>query len=533
MNPQTILRGVSAQSLNAAHRITSLAFALLLLVSLAGVARGALNAVVDLAGATFSHGVSFTRTSAPATLDASSRYAYKIEGTVHGTGLLSAAVSTNTDVGDFLDRVQPGSSSLLSGIYENPGGVLPFTFMDRHFEGTTSTPLGNIFVALDAVGVVDATGLVSFSVSNVTVTFGGSPLAGGLQFEDGSKATIAVSPKPIFSKAGYTGLGGGENYGFIHFNTTAAGKLTGFLFSDGRKYPFAGKFDDQGVFTKTFRRPGIGGAAAQSVALNLRLAADGESFDGEFGAAAFSGERDEQGTNVAPAAEAGTHNALLAVTDLTPAGGPLRGILALKIRPTGAATFVGALPDGTLVKGASQISITGKLPIAVGLYKGKAGFLAGESALAQTDLLRWTGALHWTKPAGSAGLYGQTGLTNVAAGLAGARYVPPAANARVLSDLTTSNGAATVTLSTGNLSAPVSKAVTVDAKNKVTIATPGADKLSIKIAAKTGLFSGSFLDGSARRKLKGIFVQDVPGAQTGDGFFLGTDAAGRVLVEAN
>ena len=522
-----------AQPLPAACRITRLAFALLLLVSLADVARGALNAVVDLAGATFSHGVSFTRTSAPATLDASSRYAYRIEGTVHGTGLLGAVVAANTSVGDFLDRVQPGASSLLSGIYENPGGVLPFTFMDRHFEGTTSTPVGNIFVALDAVGIVDATGLVSFSVNNVTVTFGGAPLAGGLEFEDGSKATIEVSPKPVFSKAGYTGLGGGESYGFIHFNTTAAGKLTGFLFSDGRKYPFAGKFDAQGVFTKTFRRPGVGGAAAQSVALNLRLAADGESFEGEFGAAAFSGERDESGTNSAAVAETGTHNAVLAVTDLTPAGGPLRGFLALKIRPTGAATFVGALPDGTRVKGASQISITGKLPIAAGLYKGKAGFLAGESAMAQTDLLRWTGSLHWTKPAGSTGLYGQAGLINVAASLSGVPYLPPAANARVLSDLTTSNGAATITLSAGNLASAISKGVTVDAKNKVTVAMPGADKLSVKVVAKAGLFSGSFLDGSSRRKFQGIFVQDIVRSQVGDGFFLGTDVAGRVSIEPN
>jgi hypothetical protein len=354
-----------------------------------------------------------------------------------------------------------------------------------------------------------------------------------LQFEDDSKATIEIAPKPVFSKAGYTGLGGGGSYGYIHFNTTTAGKLTGFLFSDGRKYSFAGKFDEQGVFTKSFRRPGIGGAGAESVDLNLRLAADGESFDGEFGSAPFSGERDEQGTNSSPVAQAGTYNGLLAVADLTPAGGPLRGFLVLKIRPTGAATFVGALPDGTAVKGASQISGTGKLPIAVGLYKGKSGFLSGESSLAQTDLLRWTGPLHWTKPSGSTGLYGQAGLTNVPTNLSGVPHVPPALKIRVLSDLTASSGVATVTLSAGNLAAPLSKAVTVDERNKVTVTTPGADKLSIKIAAKSGLFTGTFLDGTSRRKLKGIFLQDVAGAQSGDGFFLGTDVAGRVLIDPN
>ena len=69
-----------------------LAFALLLLVTLAGVAQGALNALVDLNGANFSHGVSVTRTSAPTTLNAHTRYYYRVKGTVHGKGVLALVI---------------------------------------------------------------------------------------------------------------------------------------------------------------------------------------------------------------------------------------------------------------------------------------------------------------------------------------------------------------------------------------------------------------------------------------------------------
>ncbi len=614
--------------------------ALFFALALPGTARGAKVAIVDLAGTDFGHNNGVDVNSSPTTLDAQTRYYYRIEGTVVGTGPLAFVIPSGTNIADLLEDIEPGSSAQLVGFYDNPSGTLPFTYINRTYNGQVSTPAGNVTASLNLLGSVNASGIVRFQVTDVSLTLGGNPVAGTIVFENGSKATIGIPPKLQFSaatasvvenggsivltvqrtenasgshavnfatangtaqagthytaasgtlnfgngvtsrnitvnitnnaaqnadrtftvtlsaptlgaelgtpatvtvtindddaaspfiNAGFTGLGGGMAYGFIHFNTTSTGQITGALLSDGLNYPFKGKLDANGVFNRTLRPKAAGLRGASGLTLNLTVAPDNNSFTGTFASAPLAGERDKVGTMAAPVAEAGTFTALLGVSSIPTGGGPLSGFLTLKVGATGTAKFKGALPDGAKLKGASHISITGKLPVAFGLYKNKSGFLTGTTAFAQTDLLRWTGALAWTKQPGSSGLYGTVGLANVATALAGVPYAKPAGGTFVLSDLNAENGQATVSLDQGNLATPLNISVTVDTKNKVRVDNPGPEQLQFKLIPKKGLFRGSFQDGNILRKCQGALLQDSPGTQVGGGFFLGTDVAGRVI----
>ena len=316
----------------------------------------------------------------------------------------------------------------------------------------------------------------------------------------------------------------------MHFNTTATGKITGSVLVDGTSFTFKGSLDANGGFTKVLKAPSATRAAG--IALHIQISTDGTKFDGTIGASALSGEKDKH-TGVG---EAGSYTASLGVNNLTASGGPLAGYLTLKISDTGAVTFKGFLPDGAKVTGASNVSITNKLPMVAGLYKNKSGFLSGLSNVLNDvgGTFRLTGLATWTKPPGSKGLYGTAGLSGVAVALDARHYVEPAAGSRVLPALDANGGAGTVDLSAGNLAAPIKQFVTVSAANKVSVNTPGADKLKLKIKAAKGTFSGTFMDGAKTRKIKGAFIQGSgTGEQIGTGYFLGTDVSGLVRITPN
>lgn len=863
------------------HLFRRTAVALLLTLGLPAAVHAAKVATVDLAGATFAHGVGVSRTSSPTTLEAQARYYYRIEGTVHGTGSLAFVIPNGTPIATLLEQIEPGSSAALQGFHDNVGGALPFTFINQHYDGNQSTAFGTFHAVLDIIGSVDAGGIVHFDVSNVVLTLNGAPVAGSVVFEAGSKAIIGVPPKfqfslaapsvaenagtlvltvsrtdnsegshqvsfaatpgsattpgdytlaagtlsfgngvlsqtitvnltndgtaepnenftvtlsgptlgaelgtqasttvtitdddiagtpgvlsfavaqealgeaagtvnvsvvrtggttgqvtvdfaasvvagaqaatpgsdfslvagtltfaagqtqknisvtitddgasevqeafgitlsnptggatlggitnhrvdindndaalPVlaFASAGdsysegvgqvqiavvrtgdttasvsvnfaFAGIAGGlpdvtpgtdftpaaggtltfasgetsksivltitddtdvegneegtfvlsgptggavlgtnqvhsfsvvdndapftpENatftgmitsngYGLVHFKTTALGGISGALLADGVPYKFKGSLSATGGFTKSLKPVA---ARAAGISLNIQIGAGGEDFLGSFGAAALIGEKDKT-TNIA---SVGDYTATLGVDNLTAGGGPLTGYLTLTVSDKGAVKFKGFLPDGAKVMGASNVSVNDHFPLVAGLYKKKAGFLSIDAALLSngdgTFSLDFGGT--WTKPPGSTGIYGSAGLANVPVNGAGRLYVQPPAGSRVLSDLDSASGSAFVNLSAGNLAAPIGQAVTVSTANKVTVNTPGADKLKVKIKSAKGTFSGSFMDGATLRKFKGACIQGPANQneQFGTGFFIGTDVAGLVLFSVD
>ena len=66
-------------------------------------------------------------------------------------------------------------------------------------------------------------------------------------------------------------------------------------------------------------------------------------------------------------------------------------------------------------------------------------------------------------------------------------------------------------------------------KNKVTVVSPAADKLSLKLSGKTGLITGSFIHPSTGKatKLRGAVLQK---QQLGAGFFLEEEAGSLTLI---
>ncbi len=81
----------------------------------------------------------------------------------------------------------------------------------------------------------------------------------------------------------------------------------------------------------------------------------------------------------------------------------------------------------------------------------------------------------------------------------------------------------------GNLAAPIARNVTLN--TAIVFITP-VDGVALKLTltATTGLFTGTFKDGTATRTIGGVIYQE---GNFGSGFFPGTTVSGEVEVESN
>lgn len=152
-------------------------------------------ATVDLNGATFGKGVDVHLSSGATAVPASASYDYAISGTVHGTGLLSAILPVGTDISVLLEKLQVGSSSVLTGTQLNASGRLPAAIVDREFSGTFAIGGGlNVSGSLRLIGGLARTGQIRFHVINVDFSIPGFTQLGTVVFEPGSKVVVSVKP---------------------------------------------------------------------------------------------------------------------------------------------------------------------------------------------------------------------------------------------------------------------------------------------------------------------------------------------------
>ncbi len=129
--------------------------------------------------------------------------------------------------------------------------------------------------------------------------------------------------------------------------------------------------------------------------------------------------------------------------------------------------------------------------------------------------------MNWFKRTQVAKYYG-SGFTNESM-IIGSRFTPPNTTTPLL-NLTT----AVVGFTNGNLVADFANDVTLDAAGKVTNQDP--NKLSLSLNKSSGLMSGSVTPppaGSKSIAFKGAVLQKQTNAF---GFFLGTNASGRVSL---
>ncbi len=174
------------------------------LAGVSALAKG--SATVDLAHAEFANGLEVHLDSGTTLIPAATSYTYSLTGTVHVTGLLALmfpeAVSP-IDLSVFLEKLQPSSSSVLSGTYANPGGTLPVKFIKQTFTGSTTLPGGQVASgSVRIVGKVNASGQLRFDVTNVDFNITNVFLnLGTVVFDAGSLTVTAPSTIELKSTA--------------------------------------------------------------------------------------------------------------------------------------------------------------------------------------------------------------------------------------------------------------------------------------------------------------------------------------------
>lgn len=122
--------------------------------------------------------------SAPKTVILSTKYKYKLSGSVRGTGDFASIIPAGTDLATFLESLKAGSSSILVGTIITTDGTL---IKKKTISGSRNVGFFSVGVSLTVQSGISSTGVVSLSVSNIKVT-APIPVSGTVLFE-GATAT--------------------------------------------------------------------------------------------------------------------------------------------------------------------------------------------------------------------------------------------------------------------------------------------------------------------------------------------------------
>jgi hypothetical protein len=216
------------------------------------------------------------------------------------------------------------------------------------------------------------------------------------------------------------------------------------------------------------------------------------------------------------------------------------GCGTLTVASNGIVKLAGKLADGTPVNCSGPLLEGLKWPFYASLYNKKGGIggvavfedTPNESDLAALDII-------WTRPANypreTTLFYPDGWPDGIKVDFIGSKYVVPnrTANQSVLPGLSPVDlveGNAGFTFADANLvPTPFTKAVNIDAKNKITVVTPGTDKLAATITAGTGKIVGSFIHNASlkRTSFSGVVFQKQEAAA---GYFLDPTEGGSVLL---
>ncbi len=395
----------------------------------------------------------------------------------------------------------------------------------------------------DALVVISATQAAAGSVGlsgNKVIYTPGPAFAGSDTFSyrisDGhSTATANVTLRNPFvaTRGVYNGLladsaAPATITGFFKIATTGTGSFSGTLRLAGGTFVLSGAFNLAGDFAAVIPRAYL---APLQVALHLDFAGavvSGSVSDGAT-TATLGAERVIFSTaNRAP--QTGKYTLHLPVDPLDDAPEFPHGIgyALMSIASDGRATIAGKFADGSALSVSAWLLPDGTLPVYMPLYSTAArGMVAGSLGFRETPASDCDALLTWRKPAQPSGTLYRAGFDTTIM-LAGSRYAAPRAGTCVL-QLADSPGNAGLRLSDGNLSAPMAKSLTIATTNLVTIDEPAADKLSMRITAANGLFTGAFIHPVTRtaRTIGGVLFQKTP---RGAGFFSGTSETGAAEV---
>ena len=309
--------------------------------------------------------------------------------------------------------------------------------------------------------------------------------------------------------------------GLVSLSLTERGLFTAKLQAGSGRHRFSGRFALDGRATNAIARTDTN---ALTVVLALDVANPADPISGSVSDGVWISDlrADRAVFNAASNRPpfAGTYTvALSGDGELeSPAGD---GYGTVSVGPSGYATLKAILADRTVLTQKIPLSREGYWPCHSQLYSRR-GSILGWLRFREEPGSDVAGRLQWIKPALAGARYYPAGFTNGAA-LAGSRYVPPVGVTSRALAITN----ATVAFSEGNLSHPITNEVRLAEDNRVTTASTNGLVLSINKA--TGLFKGSVVDPTSRRRLKfnGALIQK---QLAGRGYFLGTSESGRVYL---
>jgi hypothetical protein len=153
------------------------------------------SVAINLAGVRIQNGLNQSRSSAPGAISPAFRYHYAIAGMVHGTGLvLGGLFPSSTPLSQVLETLSPGSSSVLSGDFDNCPGTHPITPPPQITSGSQVLAGITVNYAMTISFQIDSAGVASFSLTNVVLT--PALLVGSLVFDSGSATLTRVYQCP-------------------------------------------------------------------------------------------------------------------------------------------------------------------------------------------------------------------------------------------------------------------------------------------------------------------------------------------------
>lgn len=404
------------------------------------------------------------------------------------------------------------------------------------------TPVNGAALGIDMRYTVTAVPRVGYLFLNWTGTINTNVAKLSFTMKEGMSLTANFVPNPFLAATGkYNGLfheAGGithQTAGFFSITLRDTSAFGGTLVLDGDRIAFTGKFNADGTVTKTISRAKQG-KIGLTLALNLvgtdkmngTISGPGWTADLDADKAVFSA--------LNPAIAYANYHTMLLPGFADPAAGPAgysfgRATISL----IGGVKINGTTADGITLSQSTPISGSGKFPLYVPLYKSTKVYPSG--AINRNyhlgSMLGWltftnnapTGTVSWIKTIGSTSLF-PNGFTNESAWF-GSRYVAPAIGTPAVDFVT-----GTITLTNGNLSSALTRNVSVNTNNILTI-TPTNQTVRLTLSPSKGLLSGSFKhpdNANLVTPIKGVVLQE---QKIGGGFFIGTNQGGLMLLQGD
>lgn len=464
---------------------------------------------------------------------------YRLENAAGTNDWAPAEGTTNWSV--LLPALPPGANTVRARARDEAGNVSPETFRSFNYvvvspltveilgQGSVTPSLNGSYLDVGRTYSLTAVPRPANLFSNWTGDLPTNAPTLSFRMQPNLRLRANFVPNPFLPVRGsYSGLflnagdARHESSGFLTAATTDAGAYSAKLTLAGQVIPVSGRFALDGAATNVIARPGLN-------PVTLRLQFDftdprgllvGGVSDGNW-SAELRAHRAVYNAATNPAPQAGRYTVLLpgaADPARAPAG---TSIGAVSVDASGRLSLTGTLADGTPVAQKVALSPDGEWPLYVRLYGG-GGEAIGWQSFSQAVDRDVDGVVSWNRPPAAGGTLYSNGFAHAAA-LTGSRYQPPASPQDLV--LTYTNLLAS--FSAGNLESGFANALQLRTGNL--FVNLGTNRLSLTLAAPTGLFSGSVVvPGSTRVLLfKGALHRK---GDYGAGFFPGSTEGGRVAL---